>query len=393
MLKNFLIITLFFCLYCNSQWSLMDKTGPALLNTEPDAKPLPSAYSPMWCVSATTSQYVLTEDQMWKFELKDKRWLWQPNPTSSLKTRTKASYWNVQGIFYLFGGNDQSVDDSVWLYDLQTRAFQQQVTINSPGKCHSNVFWEHEPTNQLYLWGGYCNDQPNPNVYAYDVTTRTWRTITQSPSTIIISNMGFGTLSRANDVVYIYINDEMWEFDMTSLEWSQTPNINAPPGPNRTGMVMWRANKDDSIMLFGGISGGKVYGDTWSYSPYSKTWTITKNEGPTPRYGMSYCSNTNDYNYIFGGNGEMVTNDIWQYGPFTVQNVIDRIEWKLDSATLMATWGTAISSIVLLILTVILVLFCVRKCVERKKRKELSFTPINTSKSNYVIETSEDDNF
>jgi N-acetylneuraminic acid mutarotase len=354
------------------QWSSIQKSGPPQQNTDPDAKPIPSQYNCMWCDSLTTSQYVLIENQMWKYELKDNRWLWQPDLPQEFEKRTKASYWQVQGYYYVFGGQGIQ-DNNVWMYDTISRSLTKLKTINSPGICYENMFWESETKNNLYLYGGYCNNTSNNNVYTYNLETNTW--------SVTSSYMGgVGASVHVNDVVYIYNNDQMTEFDLTTNEWSSAPNISPPPGLNRTGMILWKAVASDSIYLFGGIAGGKIYQDTWSYSPATKLWTFVKNEGPSPRYGMTYCVNNNNYLYMFGGSN---TNDMWQYGPYTVQNVIDRIEWKLDSATLMATWGVALTSSVLLILLIIVLYGCVKRCTNRKNKHVM---PINGGNNKtYVI--------
>ncbi len=390
-MKKILIIALFFCFYTNAQWTVMEKSGSVKIDTEPDAKPIPSINAPMWCISSTTSQYVLSNDNnMWKYELKDNRWLWQPNPPDNLGKRVESSYWTMGGTFYLFGGKDKTVDSNMWKYDITNRNF---TTIHgpSPGKCYGNIYWTHEPSSRLFLWGGICNNAPNYKLFSFHTQSNTWSTITTTTNNPLPSP-GVAVVGSSEDVAYIYMRDELWELDLQTFEWSQSPNANHPPGPNRTGMVIWRANQGDNLLLFGGQSGGKLYGDTWSYSTRTKTWTLLKDEGPTPRYGASYCHNNYNYLYMFGGTGEYTSNDVWQYGPFNVKNVIEMIEWKLDSATLMATWATALSAVILLLIIVIILLSCIRRCIAKRNAKQYGdpFIPINNSNKNYVIEENDD---
>ena len=136
-------------------------------------------------------------------------------------------------------------------------------------------------------------------------------------------------------------------------------------------MILWKSSFDNSLLLFGGLSGSKVYGDTWSYSPDTDIWTFVGNYGPSPRFGSGYCTDTsNGYLFLFGGseNGEMM-NDVWQYGPFTSVNIFQMIEWKLDSATLMATWAASVGTLVLLIIIVILMINWIRKCIINRKKR------------------------
>lgn len=375
-------ILFLYLICCFAQWTQMGDNGAQQIDTGPHARPPPSVNGAMWCLD-DDSQYILNGvNQLWKYEIKDRRWLWQPNPPDTLNARTYAASWIIKGKFYLYGGlnQDERALDDMWIYDPQTRQFTQELQNHL--SCYGGTHWTHEASNRLFLWGGYCNGTINNNLYAYDIDAKRWSHITAAVSGPNGSMLPSSVVGRNDDMVFIYAsNDELWELDLLTFEWTKTPP-GGPSGPNRYGAVLWRSSKDDSILLYGGIAGSKIYGDTWIFSPDTKLWTFLGNTGPSPRHEMSHCLTTFGYMYMFGGEGEYATNDIWQYGPYTVDSVFDMIENKLGSATLMATWAFVTSLVTLILIVIILILYCIRRCIDRKKN---SFV-INTSKRNYVID-------
>lgn len=352
------------------QWNILDPNSPSRIETGPLAQITPSMGSSMWCMNSD-DMYVLTNDnQMWKFEKEDKRWLWQPNLPTTMSPRSDAAYWKMRGKFYVYGGiySDQSLDD-MWTYDLTLRDFVLETAIaSSPGPCYGTTFWTHEPSNRLYLWGGMCKNVTNDKVYSYDTTLRVWN----------IANVGsagpegslYGAVVMSGSLAYIYTNDQLWSFDMQTGRWTIIPAAIMPFGPNRTRMALWSTIDGENLMMYGGQSGSKMFGDTWSYTLATNSWRIKSTDGPIPRTGMSYCIDSNGYMNMFGGNdGLYVLNDLWQYGPFTVKTVVDMVQWKLDSATIMATWAAAASTILLGLFCVLLIGFCARKCMQKKSEK------------------------
>jgi hypothetical protein len=314
--------------------------------------------------------YVLTSDkQMWKFEKEDSRWLWQPNLPSNMAPRSDAGYWKIRGKFYLYGGistNGGIPLDDMWIYDFYARDFMQELQdISNPGPCYGMTTWTHEPSNRILFWGGICQNVTNNKIYGYDTTLNQWSVVNSGVGGPVGSLYGAAVLSGTT--VYLYTQDQLWSFDMTSGKWSWIPSPIMPTGPNRTHMILW--SNSESILLYGGQSGSQLFGDTWTYNAATNSWRIKATDGPIARYGMAYCVDTNGYLNMFGGSdGLYVLNDLWQYGPFTVKTVVDMVQWKLDSATIMATWAAASSTIVLGIFTVLVVGFCIRKCLQKKEK-------------------------
>lgn len=353
-----------------AQWRELKPSGPTNLVTDSSAQPPPMLSPLVWCLGSD-QVYVFggEENQLWLFEVEDKRWLWQPNPPTGVVARPNAAYWSIRGLLYWY------VERDFYTYSPKTRTFSPVSYTGTLPNCTAGAFWTHQPSNRLYLWGGTCGK----NVYAFDVQLNQWQHIATTNEGPEASLNAGAVLSRSESVVYLFGGDRMWELDIPTSTWTQPPNTNSPPGPMRRYMNLWQATANDYIMLFGGVAGAKVYGDLWTYNPSGKEWTYNQassaeSGSPAPRWGFSSCVNTNGYLFLFGGTSEQkdpLYNDMWQYGPYTVHNIVDQIDWKLDSATLMATWAASMSSVVFLLLLFLMVLNCVRRCLSRRRKNAL----------------------
>lgn len=376
-MKKILLIIVIIAIV-SGQWINLSPNGPPNIVTGPSAKiPPPSLpqqnNGAMWCFE--DCQYVLNNGQMWKYEIKDNRWLWQPDPPKEIQTVT--AYFNVEGTTpYLFVNGLE-----MWTYDTLMRKFTQ-LPQRAPFVCLSpvkNTFWNHDTANMLYIM---CNET---TLLSFDISSATWNV--HSVAVVNGAGAGLGPIVAIEDIVYMYSGDAVWEMDTSSFNWTKAISVTMaePPGPNRTGSAFWQ-NKEGELMLFGGISGSHLYGDTWLYSPNSKSWIFKDNLGPLARSDPLYCVHT--FLYMFGA-PSLNQNDMWQYGPFTVKNVLDIIESKLGSATLMST-GAMIASILTFVLFLgFAIAHCTRQCINKRRnninKNDYMSTPLVNSKSNDVI--------
>ena len=375
MIKKILILVICIITFSEAQWKILDKSSPTHLTSDPDAQIPPSSLASVWC-TANNNMIVYTKKQVWKFETNDQRWLWQPDPISVIPENEGGAYWTIRGKYYLF-------KKEFVYYDTATRDFVLEIPLVAnigPSNCIGTSFWTHEPTNRLYLWGGTCNtNQTNTELWAYDIVLRQWLSVNTKNIGPAPANFAASSLSRDENTVYLYSGDQLWTLDLSSFEWKQSVNGNPPPGPLRTHMQLWKSSKDSTIILYGGLSGSKVYGDTWIYTPETDRWQFKDTSGPLPRSGASSCLDSNGYLLMYGGNDlDISYNDVWQYGPFNVQNIFDKLQWQLDSATLMSTWAAATSSISLFIIVIVLIYVAVRRCLLRRKERRMG-TFINAS--------------
>lgn len=350
-----LIITL-----CSAQWILLrEKTAPDL-TTGPSAQPETVPLVPMWHWQDSLYMY---GQHMWKYEISEKRWFWQPD-TPNVPVRSSAAHWTVQNKFYLYGGMSNSLGiilNDLWSYDPVIRLFQ---ALPSSEDCAGMAFWPHETSNKLYAWGGFCGNETVNTLRAFDVNSQQW-TILNAPNGPAPAKNAAATLVGEN-TVYLYTDDKLWTLDLSVLTWTlvEVTGNTSPPGPLRSYHVMWTNAQGNAFYLYGGQSGSKNYDDTWMFS--NNQWTLVDvGNGPDPDWGLGFTRSGGNVYVFLDGN-------VWKYGKLTVRNIFQLIDWKLDSATFSATIAAIMSSLVFFALVILAVSLCVRFCIRRKKKNRFS---------------------
>ena len=117
--------------------------------------------------------------------------------------------------------------------------------------------------------------------------------------------------------------NDLWEYSPTSGNWSalspQTATTGCDgsvPAPREDTAMVWDS-VDQQILLYGGTDGnGHYFGDLWSFSPASKTWTLLKCSGNGPgARSASAVWDGHDMLLVDGINRFGMQSDFWSYTP------------------------------------------------------------------------------
>lgn len=349
-----MILLLFSLLAVSSaQWILVQPASPPLVTTDPSAHPQMTPYPLIWSDEGDTL-YLLAEN-MWKYEIETKRWIWMPNVPKDLRRVIHQPRWTIQNKLYT----------PSWYYDPLVREFTNLPMGQTT--CQGSAFWKHEVTNKLYMWGGVCeNNQTVDTLRAFDISSQQWSTVTTTGS-VPTANAFVAATRVGENGVYLYANDHLYYLDLSSKEWSQSElgKNGSPPGPDRIFHSMWTLQNGD-IMLYGGQSGSKHYTDTWKYS--NKEWQmVDEGNGPAPFSNPNGFATTSDLQgnlFYYDSQGA-----VYKYGKLTVRNIFQLIDWKLDSATFSASIAAIMSSIVFFGLLLLTMVVCIRYCIRKRKKK------------------------
>lgn len=341
----FLLISLSF-----GQWVMLRPDSPPNLSTGPNAQLNNTEMSSTWCFDNSIYVY---NDHMWKYEIDSNRWLWQPE--IDIPRRKGAAYWTIRNLFYVYGGmsiENGTVYSDMWVYNPKTRE-ANQIESGSDIPSYGTSFWTHEQSNRLYMWGG------GHGLRAFDVSTNSWIQITHSGSP---DNGFFGSATTGG---YLYINDRLWLLDTSSFTWNQlSTGVVVPPGPNRMHHAIWSVN--GVIYLYGGVSGSKIYSDTWKY--VDNQWidmSATYFSSPKDLSQFSVCGSL----YLFLG-------EVWTFGNAKDLTILQKLENGLQSTSLWAFFATVISGIILISLYGLAFVLCLRKCIRNRRQQYMQ--PINT---------------
>ncbi|HTW78720.1 MAG TPA: kelch repeat-containing protein [Terracidiphilus sp.] len=269
--------------------------------------------------------------------------------------RDSAATWtDSKGHFWLYGGRGNSADygPDLWLNDL----------------------WEFDPSTREWTWMGGDSSTGGldslPGVYGTLGTPATGNNPGSRESAVSWTDNKGNLWLFGGDNAGVFLND-LWEYNPSTNEWawmggsSTTPvsctpadcsssgiygELGTPAAGNNPGARFWASSWTDSkgnFWLFGGYGYDSVanlgeLNDLWEFNPSTNEWTWISgsstvpgfNEGGQPGVygtlgtpaagnvpgGRDSATSWTDRSgnlWLFGGNGNVILNDLWEFSPST----------------------------------------------------------------------------
>ena len=356
---------------CFGGWNRLHAGGGSVYNTEPNALLSGRRNAAMWVKE--NDVYVLAGrsdtqrvNDFWKYEIKTNRWLWQPDVPSTLSVRSGSSQWIVNGLFWLYGGRNDSKTsyslDDLWSQNPTTREWKRYTVAPAPGARFGSSFWTDEENNFLYLFGGKNDTTVLGDVWRFDVVNLKWEAVNVKG------------LAARDDAVAVKIGDEVYLFgdtDFTSLNLqTMSASSIASKGDEpkkRADSVIW--SDQENIYIFGGRSDSKTFGDFWMYDIISNQWTKS-NETVVPeaRWGSAFAVNRNMEILLFGGqkqDSSTLSNDLWIFRNGNSGNTSVGTSFTMDTS-----YGIDIAIVIFCILNFLLLVSFVAFLIIRRKTAE-----------------------
>jgi len=263
------------------------------------------------------------------------------NPTTSPSPRHghKMVYDAANDRIVLFGGVNYMnyvYHDETWTYDLDRNRWTELDTLTAPEAriWHSMVY--DSINERVMLFGGYQGDSPYymNDTWTFETATETWTHVATetAPSIRYYAMACFDDLKGVMVLFGGYIDvspyrsDETWEFNASSMIWTEAAPSSSPVG--RYGGTLVNLPGTGRSLLFGGYVGTSPFYRTavWWYNSSSSSWSRTATNGPSGRlrHGMVYSPAAERF-MLFGGRGYSVRNDLWGFDPGSE-------EWELLGA-------------------------------------------------------------
>jgi len=228
---------------------------------------------------------------------------WRAIGTKGPKPRTHHTFTaNADGsLVYLFGGRTQGrVFRDAWAFE-RDNGLWQPLPFGPPERFgHSAAY----ANGHLLIFGGQAGGgQVYSDVWAFDPIHGTWVELKQSGSRPAGRWGASGTtiassLTISHGLTSSGPADDTWAL---ATRWTNvTPRASRPPKRALHRAVY--ASGLTRMVLFGGVSGSTLLGDTWGYDPISLGWTRVGGPGPAPRRLFAACA-TKSAAYVYGGSG------------------------------------------------------------------------------------------
>jgi hypothetical protein len=247
--------------------------------------------------------------------------------TVSVRNAHSMAYHSGESQVYLFGGaNEKEVLSDLWVLD--NTNWQKVVTKNAPEpRTFAPMIYDTE-NNRLVLFGGSkvlfgkYSDPQNLLNDTWQFKNNQWKKLitNEAPSPRAEAAMAYDE-SRKTIVLfggyeiqngeYIKLGDT-WEFH--NNDWHLSSRV----GPSaRHGVSMAYDSEDKSIVLFGGSTIDKQYGEyrgeTWKWN--GENWNKLDIEQPTGIYNaaMGYDKEQRELIRFGGWNGKSRINETWSF--------------------------------------------------------------------------------
>ena len=317
MLLFLLFTTVFSTVFAN--WVQLNENSGPVYNTEENALLSGRRNAATWSIGSDV--YILggkaddsRTNDFWKYEIKAKRWFWQPNPPTELIIRSGSSQWSLDGLLWLYGGrNDSSTQhalDDLWSYNPATREWKQYFTNINPGPRYGCSFWKDESNNYMYLFGGKSNSVDIlDDIWRFDFKSSSWSSV---PPPENMGSFDDSVTTSIDNNVYFF-GKKFFRLNTKTMTLTDLECESICPD-KRDDSVMWSGG--DNIYLFGGRINNKIYGDFWVYHTQENHWQELTGTNPFPRWGSNFAQTRSGNLYMLGGqeqDSSLLSNDFWSY--------------------------------------------------------------------------------
>ncbi|MFZ3262496.1 MAG: choice-of-anchor D domain-containing protein [Terriglobales bacterium] len=230
-----------------------------------------------------------------------------PNP----RRGAAMAYDPVRNRVVLFGGYDgTTLYSDTWAWNGSS---WQELPVTGPlPRQYASASFD-EVNGVTVLFGGDDTSVANDETWIWDGTT--WSQLSPAHHPAARSNQGqaWDPLRQCTVLFGGSNNNDTWIWNGSDWE-SASPSSNLPPA--RSYVNLTYDIQHDNMVLFGGLAGSVVLGDTWTLGLiHTENWTLlnlaTSGEPPARSFAAAVYGNDA---FIFGGtNGSTALADTWNW--------------------------------------------------------------------------------
>ncbi|MDI6808237.1 MAG: kelch repeat-containing protein [Candidatus Eisenbacteria bacterium] len=270
-------------------------------------------------------------DELWKFNLEDLSWeLLIPSGTPpSGRERHAVLLDRNRNRMVVQGGYDGATYlDDIWILDLSTYAWRELAQTARPSGRAGHTLVYDNLTGSFVLFGGedgagFLGDLSVGWPSEYEIT---WESKTQTLPYPGARTGQFGTYVPSTNSVLIFggrdgmrLFNDLWSLNMANFTWHQITSSGSVP-PKRSGHAGALTESENELLVFGGWAGAHV-NDLWSFDIQNETWSEVGASGDIPP-GSEFVSFVSDTSarrcYLFGGFNGWFLGDgymLYQFSP------------------------------------------------------------------------------
>ena len=268
-------------------------------------------------------------NDLWAYSLATRQWA----EIAVTGTRPAARFGHtlvfdsVRRRVVVFGGQSAGFFSDVWAYSITAGAWSQ-LSPNDAGPNrrygHSGIY--DTARDRLVISHGFTDEGRFDDTWAFDFSNNTWRDISPASNRPVRRCLHHAAHDQANGRMYLYGGcaspfgpcplGDLWSFDLTQNRWTQIATTTAPPARQHYGMEFDAVR--GRLIIFGG-SGNGVLNDTWEFNPAASTWQLLPIQGTPPeprsRHQAAYANDRGNLFFFGGRTLSGPTNELWMLGP------------------------------------------------------------------------------
>ncbi len=227
---------------------------------------------------------------------------WQQQNRETPPARSKHSMVEINGMVYMFGGEDNAMRDilnDLWCYTEGNSTWGEKTPSNPPSPRKYPAATKTD--GKMYVFGGYTPDGTVMDIWEYDPVADTWM---EKPSASTQDPKLFYTATAGDNKIWITcgIDDatnevvaETWGYDVSTGTWEQVADCPSP----RYGHAAFFS--DGKLIICSGRRGLDFLDDMWSYDVSGNTWTEIIPQGTPDGVKFPAYDNNSEVLWMAGG--------------------------------------------------------------------------------------------
>lgn len=307
-----------------SQWSKINTAGDV-----PHIKNAGAIYDPFgnrMIVYGGRNAAGEPSGMIWSLNLLNNTWVQiiptgGPNPPARY-TPNLHYYQNANGMIMWSGqGVSSAVYNDVWKFSFATNSWSQLWpdgnTSGVPLRRYGTASVFEPVSGMITTFAGFTSNGRFDDTWTFDAVNILWQDRTSSVhppkrclhSAVYANDLGRFIIYGGQDTGPL---DDIWQCTLSNYQWANITPAIKPPARFWNTMIYYPGG---NIIIFGGL-GTSARNDMWKYRMSVNSWEYI-NPGssvPEARWGHTaiYIS-SQDRMIIFGGEGDSLYKDTWQY--------------------------------------------------------------------------------
>jgi uncharacterized protein (TIGR03437 family) len=269
-------------------------------------------------------------DDLWMYSLDRQAW----TPLSPAGPRPPARFGHtlifdpVRRRAILFGGQAGGFFSDVWSYEPEANTWRRLAPDNAgPSKRYGHSAVYDATRERMIISHGFTDAGRFDDTWAFDLRTGQWRDISPPGVRPLRRCLHHAVIDETGGRMLLYggcssgfgpcPQGDLWSFDLTAHRWTERPASPAPPAREWFGIGF--DGRRGRLVVFGGNGAAGILADTWEWEPASGRWTQLNPTGERPagrlRQESAAAPDLGGVVFFGGRTDAGLSNELWLLAP------------------------------------------------------------------------------